>query len=56
MALMDIEFEKLKPMLPEIVLNTTAVHEHKGMVEWKIVCVCVCVCVCFLPPVMTRLL
>jgi hypothetical protein len=33
---MDIEFEKLKPMLPEIVLNTTAAHEHEGMVERKI--------------------
>jgi hypothetical protein len=36
MTLMDIEVEKLKPMLPEIVLNTTAACEHKGMVEWKI--------------------
>jgi hypothetical protein len=36
MTLMDIEFEKLKPMLPEIVLNTTAAHEHEGMVERKI--------------------
>jgi hypothetical protein len=33
---MDIEFEKLKPMLPEIVLNTTAAREHEGMVERKI--------------------
>ncbi len=33
---MDIEFEKLKPMLPEIALNTTAVREHEGMVEQKI--------------------
>ncbi len=35
-TLMDIEFEKLKPMLPEIALNTTAVREHEGMVERKI--------------------
>ncbi len=35
-TLMDIEFEKLKPMFPEIVLNTTAAREHKGMVERKI--------------------
>ncbi len=33
---MDIEFEKLKPMLPEIAPNTTAAREHKGMVERKI--------------------
>ncbi len=34
---MDIEFEKLKPMLPEIaLLNTTAAREHKEMVERKI--------------------
>jgi hypothetical protein len=50
MTLMDIDFEKLKPMLPEIVLNTTAAREHEGMVEWKIVCVC------FRPPVTTGLL
>ncbi len=36
MTLMDIEFEKLKPMLPEIALNTTAAREHEGMVEKKI--------------------
>ena len=35
-TLMDIEFEKLKPMLPEIALNITAAWEHKGMVERKI--------------------
>ncbi len=35
-TLMDIEFEKLKPMLPEIALNTTAAREHKGMAERKI--------------------
>ena len=33
---MDIEFEKLKPMLPEKVLITTAACEHEGMVERKI--------------------
>ncbi len=33
---MDIEFEKLKPMLHEIALNTTAAWEHEGMVERKI--------------------
>jgi hypothetical protein len=36
MTLMDIEFEKLKPMLPEIVLNTTAAREHEGIMERKI--------------------
>ncbi len=36
MTLMDIDFEKLKPMLPEIALNTTAAREHKGMVKRKI--------------------
>ncbi len=35
-TLMDIEFEKLKPMLPEIALNTTAAQEHEGMVERKV--------------------
>ncbi len=35
-TLMDIEFDKLKPMLPEIALNTTAAREHEGMVERKI--------------------
>ncbi len=34
-TLMDIEFEKLKHMLPEIALNTTAAREHEGMVERK---------------------
>jgi hypothetical protein len=33
---MDIEFEKLKPVLPEIALNTTAAGKHEGMVERKI--------------------
>jgi hypothetical protein len=36
MTFMDIEFEKLKPMLPKIALNTTAVRERKRMVERKI--------------------
>ncbi len=35
-TLMDIEFEKLKPMLPEIALNTSAAWVHEGMVERKI--------------------
>ncbi len=35
-TLIDIEFEKLKPTMPEIVLNTTATREHEGMVERKI--------------------
>ena len=29
-ALMDMEFEKLKPLMPNITLNTTAACEHVG--------------------------
>jgi hypothetical protein len=35
-TLMDMEFEKLKPMLPEIALNTTTARKQKGIVERKI--------------------
>ncbi len=35
-ALMDMEFEKLRTMMPHVVLNTTAAHEHVGEVEQKI--------------------
>jgi hypothetical protein len=44
-AMMDIEFEKLRGIWPNVTLNTTAAHEHVGEIEQKIVCVCVCVCV-----------
>jgi hypothetical protein len=36
MALMDIEFEKLRTMMPHVALNTTTVCEHIGEVELKI--------------------
>jgi hypothetical protein len=35
-AMMDIEFEKLKPFMPDVALNTTAVWEHIGETERKI--------------------
>jgi hypothetical protein len=35
-ALMDMEFEKLRTMMPHVALNTTAAHEHIGEVERKI--------------------
>ncbi len=35
-ALMDMEFEKLRTMMPHVVLNTTAAREHVGEVEQKI--------------------
>jgi hypothetical protein len=35
-ALMDMEFEKLKDVLPNIMINTTAAREHVGQVERKI--------------------
>ncbi len=35
-ALMDMEFEKLRDMLPNVTLNTTAAREHVGKIERKI--------------------
>lgn len=34
--LMDGEFEKIKPLLPNVVVNTTSAGEHVGDVEWHI--------------------
>ena len=36
MAMMDMEFEKLKTLLPHVALNTTAAHEHVREIEQKI--------------------
>ncbi len=36
MAMMDMEFEKLKTLLPHVALNTTAAREHVGEIERKI--------------------
>jgi hypothetical protein len=36
MVLMDMEFEKLRTMMPHVALNTTAEHEHIGEVDQKI--------------------
>ncbi len=36
MALMDMEFENLRTMMPHMALNTMAAHEHIGEVEQKI--------------------
>ncbi len=36
-ALMDMEFEKLRMMMPHVALNTTAAREHIGEVEQKII-------------------
>jgi hypothetical protein len=33
MAMMDMEFEKLRTMMPHVALNTTAASEHIGEVE-----------------------
>jgi hypothetical protein len=33
---MDMEFEKLKPLLPNVTLNMTAAREHIGEIERKI--------------------
>jgi len=33
---MDMEFEKLKPLMPHVALNTTAAQEHVGEIERKI--------------------
>jgi hypothetical protein len=35
-ALMDMEFEKLKDVLPNITINTTTGREHVGETERKI--------------------
>jgi len=35
-TLMDMEFEKLRDMLPNVTLNTTAAREHVGEIERKI--------------------
>jgi hypothetical protein len=35
-AKMDMEFEKLRNMLPNVTLNTTAAHEHVGDIKRKI--------------------
>jgi hypothetical protein len=35
-ALMDMEFEKMKDVLPNITINTTAAREHVGGIERKI--------------------
>ena len=35
-AMMDIEFDKLKELLPNVALNTTAAREHVGEIEQKI--------------------
>ena len=35
-AMMDMEFEKLKPLMPHVALNTMATREHAGEIERKI--------------------
>jgi hypothetical protein len=35
-AMMDVEFEKLRTLLPHVALNTTAAREHVGEIERKI--------------------
>ena len=35
-AMMDMEFEKLKPLMPHVALNTTAAREHIGEIDQKI--------------------
>ncbi len=35
-GLMDMELEKLTDKLPDVILNTTAAHEHVGEIERKI--------------------
>ena len=35
-VMMDMEFEKLKTLMPHMALNTTVSHEHIGEIEWKI--------------------
>jgi hypothetical protein len=34
--MMDMEFEKLRHLMPHVVLNTTAAREHVGEIERKI--------------------
>ncbi len=34
--MMDMEFEKLVNLLPDVAINTTAVQEHVGEIERKI--------------------
>ncbi len=36
-AMMDMEFEKLRDMLPNVILNTTAARKHTGGIERKII-------------------
>ena len=31
--MMDMEFDKLKTMMPHVALNTTAAQEHVGEIE-----------------------
>jgi hypothetical protein len=35
-TLIDMEFEKLRDMLPNVTVNTTAAREHEGEIERKI--------------------
>ena len=35
-AMMDMEFEKLRSLMPRVALNTTAAREHVGEIERKI--------------------
>ena len=35
-AMMDMEFDKLKSVMSELVINTTAAREHVGEIERKI--------------------
>ena len=35
-AMMDMEFKKLKTLMPHVALNTTAAQEHVGEIERKI--------------------
>jgi hypothetical protein len=35
-SMMDMEFEKLRDLLPNVALNTTAAQEHEGEIERKI--------------------
>ena len=34
--MMDMEFKKLKTLMPHVALNTAAAPEHIGEIEWKI--------------------
>ena len=35
-AMMDMEFEKMKELVPLVEVNTTAAREHVGLIESKI--------------------